>query len=78
MSTYTVHQGRHYRATIALNWAEQFATNEMIAQRLRDAGFTEVSVSGNGHSREATALWSHKDATAQIPSQVSSIQELEV
>jgi hypothetical protein len=78
MSTYTVHQGRHYRATISLNWAEQFATNDMIAQRLRDAGFTEVSVTGGGHFRQAMALWAHKDATAQIPSQISSIQELEV
>ena len=78
MSAYTVHQGRRYRAILTLGCAEQFASNDMTAQRLRDAGFTEVSVTGHGHSREATALWPHNDTTAQIPSQVSSIQEIEV
>jgi len=78
MSTYTVHKGKRYHAIIALSWVEQLATNEMIAQRLRDAGFSEISVKGQGHIRDATALWPLKDATAQIPSQVASIQEIEV
>jgi hypothetical protein len=78
MSMYTVHQGKHYRAMFALNWVEQIASNELITQRLRDAGFAEVHVKGQGHTREATAFWPRKDTTAQIPPQIISIQEIEV
>jgi hypothetical protein len=78
MSTFTVHRGKRYRAIISLSWWEQIATNEMIAQKLRDVGFSEVKVTGEDHLREAKALWPLKDTTAQIPSQVSSIQEIEV
>lgn len=78
MSVYTVHKGRHYQAAIFLNWIEQIATNDQIAQKLRDAGFAEVSVTGSGHYREAKALWPLADATAQIPPQVQSIREIPV
>jgi hypothetical protein len=73
----TVRQGRRYRATISLSWWEQIASNDMIAKQLRDVGFTEVSVVGNGQTREVEALWSGPDATAEMPSQVASIGEIE-
>jgi hypothetical protein len=75
---FAVHKGRRYRAAISLGWVERFATNEMIAQRLRDAGFSEVLVVGSGGTREAKALWSGEDAAAEIPSQISSIDELQI
>ena len=56
MSKFTVHQGRRYRAIIMLSWWEQIATNEKIAKMLREVGFTEVGVTGDGHMREAKAL----------------------
>lgn len=78
MSTYTVHKDRRYRAIVALRWWEESVTNEMIAQKLRDVGFSEVKVTGEGHLREVKALWPLRDTTAEIPSQISSIQEIEV
>jgi hypothetical protein len=77
MPAYTVRQGRRYRATISLGWLEQVASNETIADKLRDAGFTEVSVTGDGMMRQAEALWPGPDATADVPSQVASIDEIE-
>ena len=55
MATFTVRQGKRYRATIALGMLERFASNDIIASRLQEAGFTEVSVSGNGATRHAEA-----------------------
>ena len=78
MSKFTVHQGRRYRAIIMLSWWEQIATNEKIAKMLLEVGFTEVGVTGDGHMREAKALWSLQDTTAEIPPQVHSVQEIEV
>ncbi|HKA47630.1 MAG TPA: hypothetical protein VKD68_05685 [Methyloceanibacter sp.] len=77
MPAYTVRQGRRYRATISLGWLEQVASNETIADKLRDAGFTEVSVTGDGRMRQAEVLWPGPDATADVPSQVASIDEIE-
>jgi hypothetical protein len=59
MATFTVRQGKRYRATITLGWLERWASNEMIADKLHDAGFTDVKVEGSGGTRQAEALWPH-------------------
>jgi hypothetical protein len=76
MPTFTVRRGRRYRATITLGRIERLAGNETIAQRLRDAGFTEVRVRGTGATRTAEALWPKDDASAPLPPQVSSVVEV--
>ncbi|HXG80139.1 MAG TPA: hypothetical protein VNJ31_12485 [Methyloceanibacter sp.] len=76
MAKYTVRKGRRYRASIRLGWAEQIASNDMIADRLRQAGFTEVHVTGSGRNRYAEALWPKEDATAEVPPQVVAVEEI--
>src|SRR5262245_53553071 len=44
MATFTVRQGKRYRARIELGWLEALASNELIADKLRAAGFSEVTV----------------------------------
>ncbi len=39
MGNFTVKRGRRYRATISLGLLESLAGNDMIAGRLRAAGF---------------------------------------
>jgi hypothetical protein len=78
MSTFTVRSGRRYRATISLGLLESLAGNDLIAERLRAAGFEEVNVRGSGGTRHAEALWSRDDATAEMPEQVSAVTEIEV
>jgi len=62
--------------SIRLGWAEQIASNDMIADRLRQAGFTEVRVTGSGRNRYAEALWPKEDATAEVPPQVVAVEEV--
>jgi hypothetical protein len=76
MATFTVHQGKRYRATITLGGIERWASNEAIAGRLRAAGFTEVNVSGLGNTRVAEALWAGADTTADMPAQITEIIEI--
>ena len=78
MTAFTVRKGRRYQATIALNCLERIASNEMVAAPLLDAGFAEVSVSGKGAMRQATALWPLDDRTAEVPPQVVEITEMDV
>ena len=77
MAVLTVRQGKRYRATIALSWWEQVASNHTIARQLEDAGFTEVTVTGSGQDREAEALWPGADSSAEVPSQISAVTEVE-
>jgi hypothetical protein len=76
MATFTVRQGKRYRATIELGWLEALASNELIANKLAAAGFTEVSVSGSGGSRQAEALWPNADSTGEMPAQIAAISEI--
>ena len=76
MATFTVRQGKRYRATVSLSGIERWASNDMIATRLRDAGFSEVSVSGLGTTRMAEALWPGADSTGEMPAQVTEVVEI--
>jgi len=76
MATFTVRQGKRYRATIALGWVERLAGNEIVAERLRAAGFSDVSVSGSGSTRVAEAVWSGPDSTGEMPTQVTEVVEI--
>ena len=76
MATFTVHQGKRYRARISLGWIERIASNETIADRLRAAGFTDIAISGSGSIRMAEALWPQPDATAEMPKQIVEVVEV--
>ena len=76
MATFTVQQGKRYRATITLGGIERWASNEMIAGRLRDAGFSDVAVTGLGNTRVAEAVWAGADITGEMPAQVTEIVEI--
>ena len=56
MATYTVRKGRRYRATIALGLLQSVASNDMIADRFREAGFADVEMKGLGRTRSGHAL----------------------
>ena len=76
MAEFTVEQGKRYRAEILLRFFERIVSNETIESRLREAGFAEVRVEGNGAARQAEALWPGPDTTAMMPAQIASIAEL--
>jgi hypothetical protein len=76
MADFTVQQGKRYRAKIALGFFERRVSNAPIESRLREAGFSEITISGSGSTRYAEALWPGPDTTATIPDQVSSIVEV--
>jgi hypothetical protein len=78
MSTFTVRRGRRYKATISLGMLQSFASNEMVGDRLRALGFTEVTVKGQGDTRTAEGLWLLNDAAAPLPPEVIDVTEIEV
>src|SRR6476659_7852826 len=73
MATFTVKQGKRYRATISLGLVERLASNDMIADRLRAAGVTDITVSGSGATRVAEAFFLDENATAEMPSQITDV-----
>lgn len=76
MAAFTVRQGKRYRANISLGMLERFAANDIIAERLRAAGFSHISVTGSGARRVAEALWPGADTSAELPKQITRVAEL--
>ncbi|MEZ5874113.1 MAG: hypothetical protein R3D30_04555 [Hyphomicrobiales bacterium] len=76
MARYTVRKGKRYRATINLGLFQSVASNEMVADKFREVGFTDVVVTGSGRTRHAEARGA-KNAAA-IPDEISEIHEIEV
>jgi hypothetical protein len=75
-ASFTVHNGRRYRATLSLSGLEQFASSDMIEGRLQGYGFINVSVSGSGATRYAEATWNGPDTTAQLDSHIVAVVEI--
>jgi hypothetical protein len=76
MATFTVRQGKRYRATITLGWLERWSGNDAIAEKLREAGFSEIKVEGSGGTRHAEARWPGPDTTGEMPSQITEVTEI--
>ena len=73
---FTVHQGKRYRATLALNSVERLADNALIARRFRALGFSKVRVSGAGAVRRVEGVWPRKDARTTLPRQIVAVAGL--
>jgi hypothetical protein len=77
MATYTVRKGKRYRADITLGLLQSVASNDMIADKFREAGFAEVEVRGSGRTRIGEAIWPHDDTSAEIPDEITAVEEIE-
>jgi len=73
---FTVHQGKRYRAIIALNSVEQLVDNALIAQKFRNLGFSRVRVSGAGATRRVEGVWPGKDTSTNMPPQIIAVAKL--
>lgn len=76
MARYTVEKGKRYKATITLGLLQSVASNDMVAAKLCEAGFTDVAVTGSGRTRTAQGLWPHKNAAAEVPSEITGIEAI--
>jgi hypothetical protein len=76
MASFTVREGKRYRAKIRLGVLEAIASNAKIAEELQKVGFVDVTVSGSGRDRHAEGMWPLADTTAEIPDRITSIEEL--
>jgi hypothetical protein len=50
----------------------------MVADKFREAGFTDVTVTGAGRTRLARGSWSGDNASAEIPDEVGHIDQIDV
>jgi hypothetical protein len=73
---FTVHQGKRYRAILALKSVELLADNALIAQKFRDLGFSRVRVSGAGATRRVEGVWPGRDTSANMPPQIVAVAAL--
>ena len=73
---FTVHQGKRYRATLALNSVERLTDNALIARKFRALGFSKVRVSGAGAVRRVEGVWHRQDASATLPRQIVAVARL--
>jgi hypothetical protein len=78
MARFTVENGKRYLATINLGFVQRLASNDMVADKFREVGFTDVTVTGAGRTRLATGSWSHEGTSAEIPDEVGPIEQIEV
>ncbi len=73
---FTLQRGKRYKTTITLGFVERLATNDAIADKFREAGFTDVEVEGDGGTRYATGIWSSDDLRPTFPPQISEVAEV--
>ncbi len=76
---YTVHKGKRYRAELHLSWMESsFVSNEQLAQKFMQLGFSDVDIVGHGQRRFATGTWAYDDYSVPITDEhVYAVAELD-
>ena len=72
--TFDLVTGSRYVATLRLGFFEGVASNDMVAAKLRDAGFTDVSVTGSGRDRMAGGEWGGPSQTVELPEQITHVK----
>lgn len=73
MADYTLEHGKRYKANITLGLLQSLAPNEMVAEKLRQTGFADVSVTGSGQTRVATGTWDRATVSGAIPDEISDV-----
>jgi hypothetical protein len=73
MASFTVESGKRYRARIRLGFFEGVASNRTIADKLEEAGFVNVVVTGGGRDRVAEGTWPGATTSADMPDQIKSV-----
>jgi hypothetical protein len=69
--------GRRYRATLRLGWLQgSAATDSMITDKLRDAGFVDVQAWGSGRDRYASGEWGGATLEVELPEEVTLVEAL--
>lgn len=68
--------GKRYVARISLGMFESIASNETIREKLVDAGFVNVVVTGSGRSRAAIGTWGGATQDTALPSQIVEAKEM--
>lgn len=68
--------GTRYRAELRLSWSESFAGNSTIREKLVEAGFTNVTVSGDGRSRRAEGTWAGGEEDVVLPEQIANVEAI--
>jgi transketolase N-terminal domain/subunit len=73
---FTLQRGKRYKSTITLGFVERIASNDIIADKFRAAGFTDVRVTGQGDIRHAEGVWNADDIKPTFPPQISDLSEV--
>lgn len=73
---FTLVQGKSYRATITLTGFETWAGNDMIADKLKEVGFQNIKISGEGAKRRGEGRWARATTSAEVDAHLSEITEI--
>lgn len=74
---FTVHHGKVYRAHLKLNFFESFASEEQVAEKFREIGFTNIHILGSGEDRYAVGTWNGPDESVPLTDEhIVSVQEV--
>lgn len=76
MDTIEVEKNCNYEAAIQLSGVQAFATNDMVAAKLKEVGFINVQVHGYGTKRKATGHWPREHSRANKPPEILSIKKI--
>ena len=64
-------KGTRYWAKLELGMLESFASNEQVAEKFTELGFTEVKATGSDDARVVKGIWNKESTTVEVPAQVT-------
>ncbi|MEK9157685.1 MAG: hypothetical protein AAB638_00695 [Patescibacteria group bacterium] len=68
-------QGQQYEGTFKLSGLQLLGSNNDVAIKLIELGFSDVSVNGNGSYRFARGVWKRSTQVIDLPEQVKEFKK---
>ena len=75
-SSVQLKQGKRYQGDVTLRGLQVMGSNNQVADKFKELGFTDVACSGSGSLRIAKGTWSQRDQAIALPDQVSNVREI--
>lgn len=72
----TLTQYKKYEGMLRLSGLDILGSNSQVSDKLKDAGFSNIVVSGSGIHRKAQGVWSGTTSEVELPKQVVELKEL--
>lgn len=69
----TLEKGSKYLAHVRLSWLQRIASNDVVVEKFRSLGFSDVLSVGSGNARAVSGTWGGDTSIVDVPDSIVEV-----